>query len=73
MMDTPKMKPIWYFVGLLLLVMGVLILAAGLYQLIRPPQQPTVLARLHPGIWWGGIMILGGVIFLFTSGNQRER
>ena len=36
-MPEPQMKPIWYFVGLILLVMGTLILLSGIYHLISPP------------------------------------
>jgi hypothetical protein len=52
---------IWFFIGISLLVNGVLILGAGIYQVFVPPAQPTVLFQLHPGIWWGALMaILGG-------------
>ena len=56
------MYSIWYFIGLLILVYGVLILGAGIVDLMSPPAQPLVLAQLHMGIWWGALMIvLGGV------------
>ena len=59
-----KMKPIWYFVGLILLVMGLLILVNGIYFLINPPQTKTVLSETHPSIWWGLIMAaFGGLMF----------
>lgn len=61
------MKPIWHFVGLLLLLMGAIILSSGIYQWIRPPAHPTVLANLHSGIWWGAIMVIAGLIFRVTS------
>ncbi len=64
------MKPIWYFVGLLLLSMGSIITLAGVYQVFNPPAQPTVLAHLHPGLWWGGIMTFAGLMFLFTNRNK---
>jgi hypothetical protein len=53
---------IWFFIGVLLLVYGVLILGAGIHDRMDPPAQQPVLAELHAGIWWGGlIMILGGI------------
>ncbi len=59
------MKPIWFFVGLILIVMGGLIIISGLYQLINPPQYKTVLASTHPDLWWGGIIVLfGGIMYL---------
>ncbi|MEW6512139.1 MAG: hypothetical protein AB1428_14405 [Bacteroidota bacterium] len=61
------MKPIWYFVGLFLLVTGAIVTAAGIYDLVSPPAQKTVLAELHPGIWWGGVMLVSGAVFLLFN------
>jgi divalent metal cation (Fe/Co/Zn/Cd) transporter len=66
-MSEHQMKPIWYFVGLILLIMGGLILLSGIYHLISPPEAKTVLADLHPDIWWGALMIIfGGTLYLKT-------
>jgi len=54
---------IWFFVGLSLLVNGVLILGAGIYELIHPPVMPVVLFHLHASIWWGGLMAVIGAIY----------
>jgi len=52
--------PVWFFVGVLLLVYGVLILVSGLAEWSNPPN--TVLAELHAPVWWGGLLVvLGGV------------
>ncbi len=52
--------PVWFFVGLLLLIYGVLIFVSGLAELSHPPD--TVLAELHAPVWWGALLIvLGGV------------
>ena len=61
------MKPIWYFVGLFLSVTGVIVLASGIYDLYNPPLQKTVLAELHPGVWWGGIILLSGLLFFLVN------
>ena len=61
------MKPIWYFVGLLLLIMGTIVLAAGLYTLVYPPPEHKVLEQLHPDLWWGAVMMLSGVVFLLLN------
>ncbi len=61
------MKPIWYFVGLLLTIMGTIILVAGFYTLFNPPPQEKVLGSLHPDLWWGAVMIISGVIFLLAN------
>lgn len=61
------MKPIWYFVGLLLVIMGSIIELAGVYTWINPPAEQKVLAYLHPDLWWGAIMVIGGLIFLLAN------
>ena len=57
------MISIWFFIGLLLLAYGILILGAGIYDLGNPPEHPVVLANLHAGIWWGGLLIVLGLIY----------
>lgn len=54
---------IWYFIGLLILIYGILILGAGIADFISPPAQPLVLAQLHMSIWWGALMILLGATY----------
>jgi hypothetical protein len=71
-MSEKEMKPIWYFVGLILLVTGALILCSGLYQIFNPPIIKTVLAETRPNLWWGAFMILfGGAMFLKTRKQAR--
>jgi hypothetical protein len=62
--------PVWFFVGVLLLVYGVLILGSGLAEWSSPPN--TVLAELHAPVWWGGLLlVLGGVYCLmFRPGKS---
>ena len=57
-MHRSGMISIWFFVGVLLLIYGILILGAGLYGLAHPPA--VVRADLHAGIWWGLLLILLG-------------
>ena len=55
--------PVWFFVGLLLLIYGVLIFISGLTEWSHPPD--TVLSNLHAAIWWGALLIvLGGIYCL---------
>lgn len=64
------MKPIWYFVGLILLILGVLIFITGLYLLVSPPASKTVLAEIHPDIWWGIIMAVFGLLLFLKTRKQ---
>jgi heme/copper-type cytochrome/quinol oxidase subunit 3 len=60
-----KTISIWFFIGTLILFYGVLICGYGIYRLIDPPATAPVLAELHADIWWGALLILGGVIYTF--------
>ena len=55
------MVSIWFFVGVLLLIYGVLILGAGIYGVSHPPN--VVLADLHAEIWWGALLIVMGAFY----------
>ena len=72
MEDQQQMKSIWFFVGITLLAMGVLVFVAGILMLISPPTQKTVLWELHPNIWWGGIMMIFGALF-FGFNNRKKK
>jgi hypothetical protein len=61
--------PIWFFVGLILLVYGAIVFSAGL---IGDPR-PTVLKELRPALWWGGVMLLGGGLFLGIGLRGRKK
>jgi FtsH-binding integral membrane protein len=57
------MIPVWFFVGVILLIYGVIILATGIYEFSSPP--PTVLARTHPAVWWGALLTVIGGIYVY--------
>ena len=63
MSEDHHMIPVWFFVGVILLIYGVLILATGLYGLSH--MGTTVLADLHPEIWWGAILTVIGAIYTY--------
>ena len=64
---------IWFFIGLILTVYGVLILGASLHDLVVPPEHSVVLANLHAGIWWGALLIVLGVVYTFVFSPWRRR
>jgi hypothetical protein len=72
-MHRPGMVSIWFFVGALVLIYGVLILGAGLYEQAVPPEHPVVLANLHAGIWWGALLIVLGAFYSFRFSPWRGR
>ena len=67
---------IWFFIGFCLLVIGVLIFGAGIFQLISPPpvEHRVVLYELHAPIWWGAVLAVLGAFycFHFQPGRTNE-
>jgi len=65
---------IWFFIGLSLLVNGILILGAGLWQLIRPPapESQVVLFRYHANVWWGALLLILGLLYCIKYSPGRE-
>ncbi len=66
------MKSIWFFVGLLLTIMGAIITASGVYTLFRPPAHPKIYSHLHPDLWWGLFMLSFGLSFMWGSDRRKQ-
>jgi len=72
-MHRPGLVSIWFFIGVLLLVYGVLILGAGIYEAVSPSPSPVVLAELHAAIWWGALLVAGGAFYAVRFSPWRGR
>ena len=59
------MVSIWFFIGISLLVNGLLIFGAGLYEYWHPPAQQVVLYNLHASVWWGALMTVIGAVYCY--------
>ena len=70
---------IWFFIGLLLTVYGVLILGSGLYELRSPPPavaqgvESNIMSNLHAAIWWGALLLLSGLGYVIGFRPRKER
>ena len=61
--EKHRIIPVWFFVGVLLFIYGVLIFVSGLTEWSHPPD--TVLSNLHAAVWWGALLVvLGGIYCL---------
>lgn len=69
--EQRHMIPVWFFVGVLLFIYGILIFASGLSEWSHPPD--TVLANLHAPVWWGAIMIVLGGIFAQAFRPKKKK
>jgi hypothetical protein len=57
-----QMVPIWFIIGINVLVYGVVILGVGLAHWSNPPQS-VVLSELHADVWWGAFMTVVGLFY----------
>lgn len=56
--------PIWFFIGVLLIVYGVLILGNGTVEWVTGNYPAGVqLTNLHAPVWWGGVLALLGLFY----------
>lgn len=58
MSSDRHMLSVWFFIGVLLLVYGVILCITAIAEFSHPPA--IVLARYHPGLWGGIVLILIG-------------
>ena len=64
---------IWFFIGMLVFIYGIIITAAGIYEFFVPPAHPVVLASLHSGIWWGALLLILGGFYLYRFAPKKEK
>jgi hypothetical protein len=66
-----KMVSIWFFIGLLLLTYGVLILGAGIWGVYHP--YPVKLAELNAGVWWGVLLLIIGAVYIVKFRPRAQK
>lgn len=61
-----KQIPIWFFIGALLAIYGVIIAVHGVATWSEPPpaKMPEQIYKLHAPIWWGALMVALGAVYL---------
>lgn len=64
------MKPIWYFVGMLLTAIGAVIVSTGIYYVFVPSDHITVLGNTNPNLWWGAVILISGILFVLVNKNK---
>ena len=66
------MLPVWFFIGLLSVVYGVILLWTGIAEWSHPPA--SVLSGLHPGFCGGLILLMLGGFYSsrFRPGKLNE-
>ncbi len=72
MNDLEKEKgplPIWFFVGIILAVYGLLVMGNGFVR--EQSDRVVQVTALSPDIWWGGVMIAAGILFFVIGLRGR--
>jgi len=59
-----KQVPIWFFIGTLMAVYGLIIAGAGIYGWTHPPENKVALWDLHADVWWGALLCLLGLVYV---------
>ena len=54
---------IWFFVGALTLMYGLVLTPYGAYEWFGNHEAPTVLNNLHPTFWWGLLFLAFGSFY----------
>jgi len=70
-MHRPGMVSIWFFIGVLLFIYGILILGAGIYGISHPPD--VKMTGLHAEIWWGALLIVMGAFYSIRFAPGRGK
>ena len=69
--DHHKMLPVWFFIGVLLLIYGIIILFVGLSEYGHP--APVVLANYHASVWGGVLLLILGAFYTFRFRPRWRR
>ena len=65
---------IWFFIGAILLIYGVIIFAAGIYGLFDPSFGADVmLHQFHSSIWWGMLLIIIGSVYSIKFNPRKGK
>ncbi len=70
MSEDHHIIPVWFFIGVILLIYGLLIFVTGIMEFSNPP--PTVLSKLHPAVWWGALLTIIGTIYVYLFRPQKR-
>ena len=73
-MDESKIISIWFIIGCLLSLFGVIIFTANVVDYIAPwSGTVTVLHELRAGIWWGAFLIVIGAVYTISFNPWKKK
>lgn len=69
--DPHAMIPIWFIIGINILVIGAIIFVTGLFRWNAPPNG-IQMSELHPDVWWGALMTAVGLFYTIKFRPKRS-
>ena len=66
-----QMLPVWFFIGVLLLAYGMIILAVGIFSYNQP--STVILAQYHAPIWGGVLLCVLGLFYTVHFWPRKKR
>jgi hypothetical protein len=72
-MSLKGMLSIWFFVGCLLTIYGLLILIAGIQDYSSQQTAGYVLPGLHLQVWWGVGLFIMGCVYVVRFRPRRTK
>jgi hypothetical protein len=71
-MSREHMLPVWFFIGILLSIYGIIIFFTALGDWSQP--SGAILSQLHPGLWGGIVLMLVGGFYVlrFRPGRKKR-
>ena len=70
--NTKKMISIWFWVGLVLTVYGVVIAATGVYYVFNPAAITGKIGG-NVNLWWGAVMLGSGLLFMLLGRLEGKK
>jgi hypothetical protein len=65
--------PIWFFIGSLLSIYGIIITIANIWDFISPSMEKQIVLReLNFGILWGIILLVIGLIYFISFRHWKK-
>jgi uncharacterized membrane protein len=70
MSEKKGMRSIWFLVGLIMLIIGLIVVAAGIYDFFYPSGEKVKLSGLHTNIWWGALIVIAGALYVIKNKDK---
>jgi uncharacterized membrane protein len=73
-MDEKNIISIWFIIGCLLSLFGIIIFTANVVDYVAPwSGTVTVMHELRAGIWWGMLLIVIGLVYVIGFNPWKKK